>query len=53
LKLAHQAVDIVMLGARKVAEWADAVAMMQHIIPAAFWADLRAQGLLPPDAPTP
>lgn len=51
--LAHQAVDIVMLGARKVAEWADAVAMMQHTIPAAFWADLRAQGLLPADAPTP
>lgn len=51
--LAHQAVDTVMLGARKVAEWSDAVAMMQHAIPAAFWTDLRAQGLLPEEAPTP
>jgi D-threo-aldose 1-dehydrogenase len=46
-------VDIVMLGARKVAEWADAVAMMQHPISQAFWADLRAHRLLPVGAPTP
>jgi D-threo-aldose 1-dehydrogenase len=51
--LAHAAVEIVMLGARKVAEWVDAVAMMQHPIPPAFWADLRKQGLLPMEAPTP
>jgi D-threo-aldose 1-dehydrogenase len=51
--LAHTAVEIVMLGARKVAEWADAVAMMQHPIPPEFWADLRKQGLLPSEAPTP
>jgi D-threo-aldose 1-dehydrogenase len=51
--LAHPAVDIVMLGARKVAEWADAVAMMQHPISQAFWADLRAHRLLPVGAPTP
>ena len=51
--LAHPAVDIVVLGARKVAEWADAVAMMQHPISQAFWADLRAHRLLPVAAPTP
>ena len=51
--LAHPAIEIVMLGARSVSEWADAVAMMQQPIPAEFWAALRAQGLLPAEAPTP
>ena len=51
--LAHPAVDIVMLGARRVAEWADAVAMMQYPISQAFWADLRAHKLLPVEALTP
>jgi D-threo-aldose 1-dehydrogenase len=46
-------VDIVMLGARQVAEWADAVAMMQYPVSQAFWADLRAHRLLPVAAPTP
>ena len=51
--LAHEAVAIVMAGARSVAEWNDCVAMIKHAIPAAFWAALRARGLLPPEAPTP
>ena len=51
--LAHAAVDIVMLGARTAAEWLDAQAMLQRPIPQGFWADLRAAGLLPVDAPTP
>ena len=51
--LAHAAVDIVMLGARTAAEWLDAQAMLQHPVMQDFWADLRAQGLLPADAPTP
>ena len=51
--LAHPAVDIVMLGARKVAEWNDAQAMLQHPIAPEFWIALRQQGLLPLDAPTP
>ena len=51
--LAHPVVDIVMLGARHAAEWDDAQAMLQHPVPAAFWAALRAEGLLPQDAPTP
>lgn len=51
--LAHPAVDIVMLGARKVAEWDDAQAMLRQPIAPEFWAALRAQGLLPAEAPTP
>ncbi len=51
--LAHPAVDIVMLGARTVAEWDDAQAMLRHPVAPAFWHALRAQGLVPLDAPTP
>ena len=51
--LAHPAVDIVMLGARKAAEWEDAQAMLRHPVPPEFWAALRAQGLIPEEAPTP
>jgi D-threo-aldose 1-dehydrogenase len=50
--LAHPAVDIVMVGARSAAEWQDALAMVNHSIPAAYWHDLRRAGLLPADAPT-
>ncbi len=50
--LAHPAVDTVMLGARSVAEWTDAQAMLQHPIAPGFWTALRAQGLLPAGAPT-
>ncbi len=51
--LAHPAVDIVMLGARRVAEWQDAQAMLAQAIPPGFWAALRSEGLVPDDAPTP
>ena len=51
--LAHPAVDIVMLGARHVGEWSDAQTMLAHPVPPDFWADLRAQNLLPHDAPVP
>lgn len=51
--LAHPAVDIVMLGARRVAEWQDAQAMLTQAIPLDFWAALRREELLPDDAPTP
>jgi D-threo-aldose 1-dehydrogenase len=51
--LAHPAVDIVMLGARQVAEWDDAQAMLRQPVAPGFWAALRAQGLIPPEAPTP
>ena len=51
--LAHSAIEIVLVGARSAAEWQDAMAMARHPVPAAYWRDLRAAGLLPPDAPTP
>jgi len=51
--LAHPAIEIVMLGARRVAEWEDAVAMMSCVIPPEFWRALRHDGLIPADAPTP
>jgi D-threo-aldose 1-dehydrogenase len=51
--LAHPALDIVFVGARRVTEWADAMAMLAHPIPAAFWQALRDAGLLPDDATTP
>jgi D-threo-aldose 1-dehydrogenase len=51
--LAHPAVDTVLLGANQLNHWADAVAMLQHPIPAAFWAKLKAQGLIPTNAPIP
>ncbi|KQP49442.1 aldo/keto reductase [Pseudorhodoferax sp. Leaf274] len=51
--LAHPAVDIVVAGAQDVAQWQDSRAMLAHAIPAAFWQALRAQGLLPAQAPTP
>lgn len=51
--LAHPAVDLVMLGARKVTEWEDAQVMLRHVITSEFWDALRLQGLIPPAAPTP
>jgi D-threo-aldose 1-dehydrogenase len=51
--LAHPAVEIVLVGARRAAEWHDAAAMVSRPIPAAFWHDLRRQRLLPDEAPTP
>ena len=51
--LAHDAIDIVMVGARSAAEWNDCVTMMERPIPLAFWAALRDQALLPQQAPTP
>ena len=51
--LAHPAVEIVMLGARSVDEWRDALAKAQHPVPPEFWSALRRDGLLPDEAPTP
>lgn len=51
--LAHPAVHSLMLGARKVSEWTDAVTMMAHPIPPEFWTALRTQGLLPAEVLTP
>lgn len=51
--LAHPAVEIVILGARKESEWDDAKYMMQYRIPDAFWHALHTQGLVPASAPLP
>jgi D-threo-aldose 1-dehydrogenase len=51
--LAHEAVGIVVVGARSPAEWRDCGAMMARPIPPPFWSALRERGLLPDEAPTP
>ena len=51
--LAHPVVDTVLLGANQLTHWADALAMMQFAIPAAFWAKLKTEGLIPANAPVP
>ncbi len=51
--LAHPAVVRVIPGARSVAEVEANLAMMAVPIPAALWADMKAKGLLRPDAPVP
>lgn len=51
--LAHPAVASVIPGAAKPVEVQQNVAALDVDIPAAFWADLKTQGLLVPDAPVP
>ena len=51
--LAHPAVAAVLPGPATVAEIELDVRLLRHPIPPALWADLRAAGLLHPDAPTP
>ena len=51
--LAHPAVAAVIPGARTPAEVEGNVALITHPIPPEFWAALRAEHLLPDDAPLP
>lgn len=51
--LAHPAVVSVIPGAAKPEEVQQNVAALSVTIPDAFWADLKAQGLMEPDAPVP
>ena len=51
--LAHPVVDTVLLGANQTTHWADALAMLQHAIPAVFWTKLKTLGLIPTNAPVP
>lgn len=51
--LAHPAVVSLVLGAVTPAEVAANLAALAGDVPAAFWVDLKAAGLLNPDAPTP
>ncbi|MET9493646.1 aldo/keto reductase [Streptomyces sp. NPDC006552] len=49
----HPAVTGVLVGARSAAEVRDTAAQLAARVPAAFWADARAHGLLPAEPPTP
>ncbi len=51
--LAHPAAQIVLLGARKPSEWQQARANARRAIDPALWHELKQEGLLPHDAPTP
>ena len=51
--LAHPAVCAIIPGPRNAAEFEANVGLLQMKIPAGLWTDLRAAGLLHPDAPTP
>jgi hypothetical protein len=43
----------VLVGAQHPDHWANAVTMMRHEIPDAFWQALRRAALLPDNAPVP
>ena len=49
----HPLVVSAVIGARKIPHVDDAIASMQRQIPAQLWDDLRSEGLLPEDVPTP
>ncbi len=51
--LAHPAVASLVAGVRKVGHLDDYPALMRLPIDPALWAELRSEGLIPPDAPTP
>jgi D-threo-aldose 1-dehydrogenase len=51
--LGHPAVTTVLTGCQSVAEVEENVAMFEHPIPAALWADLRTAGLLAERVPVP
>ncbi len=51
--LAHPAVAAIIPGAARSAEVAANIAAVAAPIPAAFWSDLKAEGLIDPEAPTP
>jgi D-threo-aldose 1-dehydrogenase len=51
--LAHPAVTALVAGVRSVGHLDDYPQLMRTAIPAGLWDDLRADGLIPPNAPTP
>ncbi len=51
--VAHPAIPSFIAGTRTVAQLDQNLAWFSHPIPAAFWADLKANGLLRQDAPVP
>jgi D-threo-aldose 1-dehydrogenase len=51
--LAHPAVTSLLLGARTVTELEENLALLRQELPAGLWTDLRREGLLLAEAPTP
>lgn len=51
--LAHASVPTVLTGVRSAAEFTENLELFETNIPDALWGDLRAEGLLSADAPTP
>lgn len=51
--LAHPAVATVIPGAQTVGELEQNVALVQKHIPSGLWQDMRGEGFIPPEAPTP
>lgn len=51
--LAHPATQIVMLGVRSADQWQAARQAEREVIPAGFWQQLRHEGWIPAEAPTP
>jgi D-threo-aldose 1-dehydrogenase len=51
--LGHPAVACVVVGCRSVAQLDDSIAMFELEIPPAMWRELKHEGLLDPDSPTP
>jgi D-threo-aldose 1-dehydrogenase len=49
----HPAVKAIAVGARTPAEITENAALLADTVPARLWADLKAEGLLGPDVPTP
>jgi D-threo-aldose 1-dehydrogenase len=51
--LAHPAVTCLVTGVRRVSHLDEYPSLLQHPIPDDLWVELRAEGLLPPEAPVP
>jgi aryl-alcohol dehydrogenase-like predicted oxidoreductase len=51
--LGHPAVQTVVVGCRSVEQLRDTVRMFETEIPPGLWAELKSEGLLPEEAPTP
>jgi len=51
--LGHPAVASVLTGSRSAAELDENVDMFEHPVPASLWRDLKAEGLLAEQVPTP
>ncbi len=49
----HEAVATTIPGARSAEEIRDNVRLIEHPIPSDFWAELRVEGLIEPETPTP